>query len=198
MPTETFLKLSEEKKQKIIEAGKYEFSRVPLTEASIKNIAENAGIARGSFYQYFTSKEDLLSYILEINRETIDRKLEKISAEAKGDIFKFYIQLYNDLDDKCFNSENQSIYKKIFENVKACDDDIYEKMEQHRKDKFRLIRDTINTENLNIKDETDIDRMIEILNSVTMNSIVRSIKSKNKEKSKAEFLKKIEIIKKGM
>lgn len=60
MPKETFLKLSEEKKKKIIKAAKKEFERVPLEQASIKNIVEDAEIARGSFYQYFESKEDLL------------------------------------------------------------------------------------------------------------------------------------------
>ena len=60
MPKETFLKLPQEKKTKIIKAAKKEFKRAPLEQASIKNIVEDAGIARGSFYQYFESKEDLL------------------------------------------------------------------------------------------------------------------------------------------
>ena len=60
MPKETFLNLPEEKKQKIINAAKNEFKRVPLEQSSIKNIVESAEIARGNFYQYFESKEDLL------------------------------------------------------------------------------------------------------------------------------------------
>ena len=60
MPKETFLKLPEEKKDKIIKAAKKEFARVPFEQTSIKNIVEDADIARGSFYQYFESKEDLL------------------------------------------------------------------------------------------------------------------------------------------
>lgn len=60
MPKETFVKLPEEKKDKIIKAAKKEFERVPFEQTSIKNIANEAEIARGSFYQYFESKEDLL------------------------------------------------------------------------------------------------------------------------------------------
>ena len=60
MPKETFVKLPEEKKDKIIKAAKKEFARVPFEQTSIKNIGEDADIARGSFYQYFESKEDLL------------------------------------------------------------------------------------------------------------------------------------------
>ena len=64
MPKETFLKLPEEKKNKIIKAAKKEFERVTFEQTSIKNIVEDADIARGSFYQYFDSKEDLLRIYL--------------------------------------------------------------------------------------------------------------------------------------
>ena len=60
MPKETFVKLPEEKKDKIIKAAKKEFARVPFEQTSIKNIVEDADIARGSFHQYLESKEDLL------------------------------------------------------------------------------------------------------------------------------------------
>jgi transcriptional regulator, tetR family len=53
MPTETFMKLPEEKKQKITLAAKKELSRVPLMQASIKNIVEDAGIARRKFLSIF-------------------------------------------------------------------------------------------------------------------------------------------------
>ena len=53
-----------EKKEKIIKAAQKEFERVPIEEASIKNIVEDAEIARGSFYQYFESKEDLLRFYI--------------------------------------------------------------------------------------------------------------------------------------
>ena len=51
MPKQTFLNLPKDKKQKILEAAKNEFSRVSVTEASINNIVTEANIARGSFYQ---------------------------------------------------------------------------------------------------------------------------------------------------
>ena len=64
MPKETFLKLPNEKKEKIIKAAQKEFERVPIEEVSIKNIVENAEIARGSIYKYFESKEDLLRFYI--------------------------------------------------------------------------------------------------------------------------------------
>lgn len=49
MPKETFLKLSNEKQQKVLDAAKKEFARVPIENVSIKNIVEDADIARVSF-----------------------------------------------------------------------------------------------------------------------------------------------------
>lgn len=53
MPTDTFFKLSEEKQNKILNAAKIEFTRVPFEETSIKNIVETAGIARRKFLSVF-------------------------------------------------------------------------------------------------------------------------------------------------
>ena len=62
MPSNTFFRLEKEKQDKILEASKKEFSKFPLEEASIANIVKEAGIPRGSFYQYFTGKEDVFFY----------------------------------------------------------------------------------------------------------------------------------------
>ena len=83
MPKDTFLNLSEYKKNKIINAAKKEFARVPIEEASIKNIVEEAEIARGSFYQYFESKEDLLKYILNSKAKNLEAFLKQSLQETK-------------------------------------------------------------------------------------------------------------------
>lgn len=49
MPKITFYNLSIEKREKLINAVKQEFSRVPLSQASISNIVKSARIPRGVF-----------------------------------------------------------------------------------------------------------------------------------------------------
>ena len=94
MPKQTFLNLPEDKKQKILEAAKNEFSRVSVTEASINNIVTEANIARGSFYQYFESKEDLLIFMIDKASERVKDKVnEKI--KENGDIFETFIFFYD-------------------------------------------------------------------------------------------------------
>ncbi|HBP26273.1 MAG TPA: hypothetical protein DD618_04905 [Acholeplasmatales bacterium] len=60
----TFKNLSKEKQERILEAAKNEFSRVPFSQVLISNIVRDARIPRGSFYQYFDGPAQLFSILL--------------------------------------------------------------------------------------------------------------------------------------
>ncbi|SET35064.1 transcriptional regulator, TetR family [Natronincola peptidivorans] len=93
MPKETFYNLSEDKKQKIFDAAVQEFSTKRFSEASINQIIKFAGIPRGSFYQYFTDKEDIYSYVWEeITREKRAVLRHKETLDPDIDFFEALIQ----------------------------------------------------------------------------------------------------------
>ena len=125
MPTNTFFNLSEEKKNKIIKAANKEFARVPLEQASIKNIVEDAEIARGSFYQYFDSKEDLLKFLLEEEMEKVDEFAKQALKETSGDIFEVYIRMYDFLINQDLIKEDKIFHQKVLENIKTSEEDFY-------------------------------------------------------------------------
>lgn len=88
MPKSTFLKLKEEKREKITEAALKEFSENSFNVASINQIVKDSDIAKGSFYQYFEDKEDLYNYILEI---CLGKKEEYLSEVLKENEYnEFY------------------------------------------------------------------------------------------------------------
>lgn len=66
MVTSTFQRLDEEKKKRLMDALIHEFSEHTFSEASINRIVKDANISRGSFYQYFTDKEDCYLYLLQV------------------------------------------------------------------------------------------------------------------------------------
>lgn len=68
MPNPTFHNLSEEKKERILNAAIQEFRVRNVREGNLSNIVKDAKIARGSIYQYFPSKEDLYIYIFDTLR----------------------------------------------------------------------------------------------------------------------------------
>ncbi|MBU0926642.1 MAG: TetR/AcrR family transcriptional regulator [Spirochaetes bacterium] len=62
MPKTTFLNLPKEKRERVVRAALEEFSSVDYSKATIDRIVERAGIPKGSFYQYFSDKDDLYEY----------------------------------------------------------------------------------------------------------------------------------------
>lgn len=88
MPTSTFFNLKDEKREKIIEVVKKEFERVPLSKLSVKRIVEGSYIARGSFYQYFLSKEDLIEYVLKEDFFNVKNRIIKLLEKNNGNIFE--------------------------------------------------------------------------------------------------------------
>jgi len=95
MPTATFFRLPEEKRERLIRACWTEVSRVRFSDISINRIITSARIPRGSFYQYFADKEDLIRYLLEEMREYFISLLRDVLAEADGDLFAFPLIAYD-------------------------------------------------------------------------------------------------------
>ncbi len=76
MPKPTFFNLPDEKRQVVLHAAIDEFAVNSFQSASISSIVEAAGIAKGSFYQYFEDKEDLFRHLL---IETGNMKLQYLT-----------------------------------------------------------------------------------------------------------------------
>lgn len=62
MPSQTFLNLKQEKKERIMNAAIDEMSEHSYEYINLANIIRDAHIPRGSFYQYFKDKDDLCTY----------------------------------------------------------------------------------------------------------------------------------------
>ncbi len=97
---EQFEKITDEKRQRIIEAALIEFSSMGYNAANINVIAKNAGISIGSMYQYFESKENLFLTIIDEAYRVIETSIAQIDS-GDGEIYdKFevilgYIQKYS-------------------------------------------------------------------------------------------------------
>lgn len=78
MPKDTFFNLPEEKRERIIDAAIDEFAAYPYHQARVTVIADQAGIAKGSFYQYFADKKDLFKYLME---QIVEKKLSYINRD---------------------------------------------------------------------------------------------------------------------
>lgn len=200
MPKTTFFNLSEEKKKKITEAIKNEFSRNTFSKASISNIIEEAQIPRGSFYQYFEDKEDALKYIIEefisLEKEEIKNSLIK----NNGNIFETSLDIFEYVTSEEYNDSDKRLCQNIIQELKEENKNIFEGF-KHRKVKQlkKENNDLINIDILNIKDENDLKYIMRILTITTRSEIADVINQrKDKELAKIELEKQIEILKRGM
>lgn len=199
MPKDTFLNLPQEKKDKIIIAAKREFARVSLQDASIKNIVEEAGIARGSFYQYFDSKEDLLQYLLKEHVEKMNKNLENTLKESNGDVFRIFISIYDYMTNECINKEEANFFKKIFEELKTSQDNIFMvDIKKYTPKDMDEYYDLIDKANLKVESLEDFKLLTRMLHAVTKKAVVSTFKYESKEKAREDYLKQIEYIKYGV
>lgn len=92
MPKQTFFNLPNDKRERIIECAINEFSNYDYNQASINRIVKDAGIAKGSFYQYFEDKLELYKYLLEIIGNIKLKYISKHMSNANADDFFDYLK----------------------------------------------------------------------------------------------------------
>jgi len=77
---EAFKKISEEKRQKILNVAIDEFSEHGFESANINSIAQKCGISVGSIYKYFDNKEHLFLTVVHFGVDTLRNVLNEIIA----------------------------------------------------------------------------------------------------------------------
>ena len=87
MPTSTLFRLPPEKRERLMEACWGELTRARFEEVSVNRVISAAEISRGSFYQYFTDREDMIRYLMENMRRYFVGLLRDLLERAGGDLF---------------------------------------------------------------------------------------------------------------
>lgn len=91
----TFYNLPAEKRKKIIDITRKEFQKGNKQKITINSVIKKAGISRGSFYQYFDDKLDLVELITD---DMADRMAQFIQNELMlngGDIFELPMRIFD-------------------------------------------------------------------------------------------------------
>jgi TetR/AcrR family fatty acid metabolism transcriptional regulator len=84
--------VKEERKAQILDAAMCVYARSGFEKARVDDIAEEAGLAKGTLYLYFNSKDDIMLSILDrmVGRELQDLgKLLSSERSAKDKLIKF-------------------------------------------------------------------------------------------------------------
>lgn len=94
MPKDTFFNLPFEKQEKVMRSAISEILKCGFEKANVGDIAKNAGVAKGSLYQYFENKRELFIFSVKWSMELLLKKYDKlITIKDKDlDIFEFFYQ----------------------------------------------------------------------------------------------------------
>jgi len=113
MPKDTYFHLPEAKQKRIFDAAMSEIISVPIREVSINRIVQKAEISRGSFYQYFEDKQDLIMYALRDGIRFVKGEIDRHIRESHGDIFQAATQILEGV----FSVGKNEVYRNTLRNV---------------------------------------------------------------------------------
>lgn len=125
MPKETFFNLPDYKRQAILDLAIEEFAAHDYKNASISRIVERAGIAKGSFYQYFADKKDLYLYLVDLAMQEKRAFMSQTRMpQPDMDVFTFIRWLlYTGVDFQFSNPRLARIgYRALYDDVPLPDE----------------------------------------------------------------------------
>lgn len=196
MASDTFLRLNDEKKKKLLEASFKEFSLNDFNNASINKIIKEAGISRGSFYMYFEDKKDLYFYLLEQYSEILIDNMKEDLINNKGDLFN----MFQDNIKRTYNSfknNNVNFFKKSLENITIMEES---KRTFGFRDK-RLLKElipNINVELLNDNAKRHLEVIFAINMHLLMVTLMKLLKSDSlDEEILKDYYEQLDILKYG-
>ena len=114
MPTSTFYRLPRQKREALDRAIISEFSQSVFENVTVARIIQNAGIPRGSYYQYFTSKEDLISYVIQGCRAQFERIAIQCARAANGNLFFTVRLLVHRFREEIVSEESAGLARNLF------------------------------------------------------------------------------------
>lgn len=174
MPSKTFYNLSQEKQQKIIDASKKEFSNNLYQDVSLNQIIKNSNISRGSFYMYFTDKEDLYFYLLNEYKANFEKVIIKTLNDNNGEIFSAFENLFTLLSNNIIKNNNSNFIKKVFLNMNyLIANELLRKRPNKTLEEYLLKH--INKDYLVIKNECDILNLLHIIIMLFMDNLTKLV-----------------------
>ncbi|MCZ8537934.1 TetR family transcriptional regulator [Paenisporosarcina quisquiliarum] len=201
MPKQTFINLPNDKKETLIHAAMKEFSRAPLFEASISNIVKEAGIPRGSFYQYFEDKEDLYYFLLNEYSQRLRKRFITILENQNGDLMETFIESFRVMLKSLQSVELRLFFKNAFLNMNYKSENTLtpEVSKEELNTRLKQVISLVDKDQLNIKNEDELVHILKILKAVTFQNLIQVFaKDLSIEQSMQNYTMEVNLMKRGL
>lgn len=199
MALDAFYKLKERKQKNLMTSIANCLKTHAYDDLLVSDIANEADISRGSFYNYFVDKNDavftmvtrMLAYQVSVFKEIV--------LKNEGDIFKSTLELFDQVCDRLKGTvkdaviHNMRIYINMITKIISSEkysNDVEELV------KWSCTNTIIGKEN--IVDESGMANTLELLFSTAVHEIARYFVASENRKKYVSFPKKLEIIRTGI
>lgn len=200
MPSETFYKLPDEKRNNILNAIKKEFTAASVEDISVNRIVEESKIAKGSFYQYFKDKNDAITYILEQFIFAKKQEIKEIISLNNGDVFKSAIIVFDNMVSNRKNEEDINFVKNVVRGVAAKGINLIDIKNKTGIDSYdNSILECIDISKYNIIEIVEIKAMMELIIRSLSAAVIGVFNNIDKyEELKKQLIIELEIIRCGV
>lgn len=199
MIKQTFYNLPETKRERIYQAIKTEFDRVPLDKISINSIIKEANISRGSFYQYFDDKGDLYDIFADRIMDSIKECFTNTLVKYKGDLFATTEEVMSLHFAKVSQPKAKSQMQKFVPGVSVNAKSILDRICERSITYFNELIPNIDTRKFSFDNSPeDIRILFEMLMSISKNAIFDVLfMDIDTDEAIKIFNKKLKIVKNG-
>jgi|GEM_PF-560938 len=169
MPSATFYNLPEEKRERLLRAAREEFSRVPYESASVNRIIQSAGIPRGSFYMYFTDKEELFGHLMDSYGALLERRMGELLEQREGDLFAAFLDLFDHIQAHWGDGK----YREMAD-ILRCNRQMQPGVLLNREGpeaSLARLRDRVDLSRLDLRTETDLSDIFHLLVSAVAGTV---------------------------
>lgn len=199
MIKQTFYNLPITKRERIYQAIKTEFDRVPLDKISINSIIKEANISRGSFYQYFDDKGDLYDIFADKIMDSIKECFTNTLVKYKGDLFATTEEVMSLHFIKVSQPKAKSQMQKFVPGVSVNAKSILDRICERSITYFNELIPNIDTRKFSFDNSPeDIRILFEMLMSISKNAIFYVLfMDIDTDEAIKIFNKKLKIVKNG-
>lgn len=199
MIKQTFYNLPITKRERIYQAIKTEFDRVPLDKISINSIIKEANISRGSFYQYFDDKGDLYDIFADKIMDSIKECFTNTLVKYKGDLFATTEEVMSLHFIKVSQPKAKSQMQKFVPGVSVNAKSILDRICERSITYFNELIPNIDTRKFSFDNSPeDIRILFEMLLSISKNAIFDVLfMDIDTDEAIKIFNKKLKIVKNG-
>jgi AcrR family transcriptional regulator len=195
MPSTTFFNLPAAKREKLLRAARAEFGRTAYAEVSVSRIIQAAGIPRGSFYMYFTDKQELFAYLLEDFGRQMEERMSRLLEGRQGDLFAAFLDLFDEMAREREQGEVQELMD-IFRCNRQLSPGVFVHPEG-KDSRMERLAERIDRSLLDLRQAEDLENLFHLLITVTAGALMAAGCSGDPAAARRRLVQMFHILERG-